>query len=534
MSCVKSTPIYIPAVRKGLRSVNSIGDGYSMQVSWYSAYPTVNGYNIAYNLYFASTKENVFDEGVKFTTNTTNNGISLIDFVPGDLYYWAVRATQYDPNWYDLAQLPTVDDAYVYPETLLASNITSTDAYIQILDNINLFPSYGVILVGHEYIRYSSKNTLTSTLNVSQRGFLGSDATLHNTDGYNGIKTYSPIVKFFKGLEEDNENTIFKQCTFNNPYYAYTITDGYKDKIDVITSKDDLSAEAAERVDFRSYDYSGWHRTDPRDLFQGKCLDTYIGGESFCADSSVGVGRQIRNMSLSERADRSQEMLLDTIGTGEEVVLLKRMWSGKTCRCYEPNSEYPQARCPSCYGTGIVSGYEQYYNPRKSSGRILVRFGPAAEDLKREEGGIENSIIFDCWTLSTPILTDSDILIRFNIDGTEEWRYEILDVTRNKLLYGETARQTFKAQRIRKTSPMYQIKAFRNTEFLPLKIQTLTGFMKGPQGIVIPHTHEIVLSESITDISQINQMTGISLGHNHSVINGIISSSLSHSHTIPV
>jgi len=60
--------------------------------------------------------------------------------------------------------------------------------------------------------------------------------------------------------------------------------------------------------------------------------------------------------------------------------------------------------------------------------------------------------------------------------------------------------------------------------------------MKGPGGVLIPHTHDIILSEAITSTTQINQMTEVSQGHNHTVISGIISienhRNLEHTHEI--
>ena len=65
------------------------------------------------------------------------------------------------------------------------------------------------------------------------------------------------------------------------------------------------------------------------------------------------------------------------------------MQTGITCACYLPSSEYPDDRCPYCHGTKFVIGYEQYYNPRRSDGRILIRVGPTPENLKMYDDEFE-------------------------------------------------------------------------------------------------------------------------------------------------
>jgi hypothetical protein len=158
----------------------------------------------------------------------------------------------------------------------------------------------------------------------------------------------------------------------------------------------------------------------------------------------------------------------------------------------------------------------------------LVRVGPADEDLKRQEGGLESDFTLDCWTLTVPTIKDSDILILFDQDNNEEFRYEVLSVTRNNTIVGLEGGQKFKMQRIRKTDPAYQIRVFRDTSKFPETLNTSIGLAVG----VAPHTHTIKVNENIKSINQINQTTGISQGHNHQIVNGKIVPILGHTHTI--
>jgi hypothetical protein len=536
MVCSANQPIYIPQMRRGIYLAKNRGDGYGVTLSWYQAYVDDSAFRLAYNVYYSSERETVFSDGPKYLSlNLDARTADIGDFVPGENYYFAIRATEYDPTWYNLSLLPSADgyDGYalkIYPETLLLDDIDDNDLAINIAD-INLFPPYGVIQVGVELIRYVGKNVPTNTLIISERGFLNTDVTLHTVDGYDGYKQRSPIIRFFAGLEDSNNMVVQEEIAINPPNDHYVLSDGYKDKTeDLLTT--DLSASDADRVDFPSYDYVGWHRTDPRYLFNGECLDSYIGGEMFCADGYNGIGNQVRNIPIAERSDQREEALLDL--TGEPVVLVKRLWKGIVCKCVQANKEYPEHRCPHCFGTGFVTGYEQYYNPRRSDSRILVRFGPAPDDLKMEDAGLESTVIHDCWTLVVPAIKDRDFIIRFNEDGTEEFRYEVLDVTRNKLFFSQSGKQNFKAQRVRKTDPIYQWRAFRNTATMPLKLNTTVGLLRGPNDVPKPHVHQIVLNEGIMTLSQINQTTGVTEGHNHTIINGIVQEALGHTHNIVI
>ena len=138
--------------------------------------------------------------------------------------------------------------------------------------------------------------------------------------------------------------------------------------------------------------------------------------------------------------------------TGRDAILIKKVRTGITCSCYLPSSEYPDDRCVRCYGTKFVFGFEQYFNPRMSNGRIRVRIGPTAESVKMQEAGYESEFPLDLWTLTTPTIKPRDVIVLFDQDGVnEEFRYEVSDVTRNNTIVGLQGGQHLKAIRIRKT-----------------------------------------------------------------------------------
>ena len=155
--------------------------------------------------------------------------------------------------------------------------------------------------------------------------------------------------------------------------------------------------------------------------------------------------------------------------TGEPVMLLKRIWSGKRCRCFTVRREHPKTRCAFCYGTGFAGGYNRYINPRAISERwvntpgfILARIHPYSDDLESVgDQGLRHPSELTAWTITVPTLKDRDIIIRYNRDPDtgafiEEFRYEVLDVTRNKLFFGDTGKQEFRMRRHDKTDVIYQ------------------------------------------------------------------------------
>jgi hypothetical protein len=526
-------PVYKPNKNGGINLSTGHGDGYVVNVQWDIAWPSTSNYQISYNIYFSTNRDTVFSEWPKYLSISQSNfSADIIDLSPGETYFFAVRAFQYEPGWYDLNFLPDgAPGLKVYPETTLTDDINDIDLIIPIAD-IDIFPNYGVIQIGTELIRYTSRDIPANSLiisSINDRGFLDTNVREHQVDGYDGYYMQSPIIRFFNGFEDDNAIVDQETCNFHYPNYAYTITDGYKFvTTDILTT--DLSATDENMADFPAYDYAGWRRGDPALLLQGGCIGSYIGGEDYCADSETGVGRMIRGIPMNEQAARREELLLRT--TGEPCVLLRRQWTGIRCSCFMPNMEYPEARCPSCHGSGYVLGYEQFFNPRRSDGRILVRFDPATDDVKSEEDGLESEFSPTAWTLVYPAIKDRDLLIRYDQDGMREFMYEIINVTRNKLFMGELGAQKLTLQRVRRTDIYNQIRVIDDTSTIPRNITTSIGFLRGASGLLIPHTHTVKINEHVVALTQINQTTSVSHGHNHEIISGIITNILGHSHII--
>lgn len=522
---------YLSRINQGLISCNSKGDGYTINLKWSTAYPSNSVNKVAYHIYMSTDEDKVFSEGVKFVSDGYTQA-DIGDLSPGQLYHFAVRAVEYAPATVNFSQLPQfTSNLKVYPNSYLRSTLSSSSTTVQLVD-VSDFPNYGIIQIGIELINYLSKDSLNNNLVLTnallQRGFLDTPVTFHNTDGYDGYETWvPPYASYIVGKEEMNTKIFPCQNRFEYPNYQRTDADGYHQVLkDLLTS--DLSGSDEYNEDFPAYDGVGWHRTDPVQLLNGECVGSYIGGEQFCADGYESVGGVLRGLSLQEQNNQRQELLLSV--TGEPVVLIKRMRTGITCKCYTPGQEYPDDRCPFCHGTKYVLGAEQYFNPRRSDGRIMARFTNADEDVKMSEAGLESEMLADVWTLTVPTIKDRDILIRFDQDGNEEYRYEVLSVNRNKTISSLQGGQKLRVQRIRKYDPAYQIRAFRDTSTMPVTKTTMPGSTTG----IPAHSHTYVINEK--DPSTFNQTSGIAFGHSHQIIfvNGVLTvlPVLGHTHTL--
>ena len=642
-------------VRAGTDAVGALGDGTTINIKWFQAYSNIPKYKIAYHIYYSTIKKTVFSDGIKYLSIDGSLQANIIDLIPGQEYFLAVRPVEYDPSIFDLAALPIAyDNLRIYPSSFLRQNIGPSDLIIPLLD-VTDFPSTGIIRVGVELIQYLAVDQVNNNLvlsggiapvgprfvvqpggnnylpysnnigigtinnlsvvssaalsetwnikcifvqrdnnnnpipntakfiaigsisgeqrdiytnpivwvangpNVSGnvlsfsiteggtsfregdgfmaqvigttpgvsggRGYNNTPITEHTTTGFDGYNTWNPSVPIFTLTESHQWDRIFAcQARFEYPHYAFTMVDGYHQVIKDILSTDLTAADAAN-VTFPEYDYAGYHRTDPVQLLNGTCVGSYIGGEMGCIDG-YGNYNIVRGMSLQDQNTQRQDMELSI--TGRPAVLIRRVQTGITCSCYLASSEYPDDRCPKCYGTKFVFGYEQYFNPRRSDGRIMVRPGPTAENLRMHEAGLESEYPLDLWTLTVPTIKTRDVLVLFDQDDNEEFRYEVGDVIRNNTILGLDGGQHLKTFRVRKFDPIYQIRIFRNTSDFPSTLNTSISFVPG----IPPHSHTIVINEKITSVSQINQTTGVSQSHNHPIVNGVVMEVLGHTHQI--
>lgn len=518
---------YINPSVVGLLHADSTGDGYSIRLKWAHAFPNDPKNSIAYNIYLSQNPRPAFDSQFftenfpSFISTSGATNVVLQDLTPG-MYFFGVRAFEYYKPAFDFSTLPAAYNGLVtLPQTLLTQDISATDGYIQVIDTEGFPTTNGTMRIGGELINYSFIDSFDNTFVLldpsTQRGYNGSLPAIHDTDGYDGYYFWNPAVIYWPIEFEEQNNHVYEAWSrFDINHYPYNDVDGYHQRVrDILTTP--LDASDALDNGFPEYDFSGYHRTDPTLLLNGTCVGSYLFGRVGCADGYLGVGQMVTGPGFNDQNLQRQEVLLSL--TGEPCCLIKRRWTGVTCSCFLPYNEYPEARCPTCAGTGFVIGYDQFFYDRRSDGRVMVRFDPSVDDLKPVDSGLESTFNPNSWLSGDVTVKSRDIIVRFDVTGVnEEFRYEIINVTRNKTLFSESGVEKFSLNRIRKTDPIYQIPIFRDTSLFPFSI--LTG-IAGSRGFP-NHQHSIRLSEKITDVSQINQITSTVLGHSHLIRNGVM------------
>lgn len=532
MCTLNDHPIYVPHSDVGISNCQSNSDGNIISIQWNRAYAHPYNLILAYNIYYSTDKQNVFSENPKYVSiGGATLAVDIDGFTPGDTFYFAVRATQWQSDWIDLNSLPDSGDSKVYPEGLLLQNVSQSDSVIYISD-LDTFPNTGIVQIGDELVQYLNKDLVNNSISGLTRGFLDSNIRFHNTDGYDGYYFESPIVSIWKGLEEKNQKIFSEVCDFSYPKFPVTEADGYANReVDLINT--DLSTSDSSLTTLPPYDFRGWRRINPADLLSGKCVGSYFGGEHFCADGYNGVGMVIRGSNVSEEAIKREEVLLETDAI--PCLLVRRKWTGMYCTCYVANKEYADDRCPFCAGSGRVIGWEPFYNPRRSDGRILVRFDATVDDVPYMDGGLESTFAPAGWTLPTPTIHDRDMLITYDkFTDAEVFRYEVLNVTRNILFNQTVGAQKLSLVRVRKTDPFYRIDAIGNTADVP---RIITTSIASVPGLILPHFHTFQIGPNIISPSQIFTTTSfngaiVKQGHSHQIKgDGTTLESFSHTHT---
>jgi len=439
----------------GVRRIEDVGNGMGLRLTWGEAVPADSNKQIHYNIYVSSTRFGVFNSGPRAITTARQ---VVINVPPGKLRYFAVRAVEYDPNDFDLTQLEQIgEDLYQYPEVLTLEN--DIDAYGATINvsTTNGYPEKGFLHIGSEVIQYESKDGENFYIEDTGRGAFTTLISTH---------AIGSAIQLFRGIEDGNTVILNDTAAWHEDNGTprnvdaigdYNVDeDGYRAaNADDITP--DFSISDAENEDFPAYDFKGYHRPSLQDTLDGRCVNSYVGGEF----------NGVRGLDLQERNLARLDLQLQV--TGMPAILLKRKWTGKRCACISMRREHQRTRCAYCYGVGFDGGYDRYNNTRPISehwrnvfGMIMVRVHPYTDDLEiKGDQGLTHPSELTAWTITIPTLKDRDLIILFNRDKNtgeffEEFRYEVLDVTRNILVLGDSGRQQFRMRRHDKTDVIYQ------------------------------------------------------------------------------
>jgi hypothetical protein len=438
------------AYQVGLDQTYDVGNGMGISLTWGPASAASPSDQVYYNVYAADKRINTLDYPVAITAANT----ATISVPPGNMYYFAVRATEFDPNMYDITQLDQIGDGvYAYPaQQTLAADIDAYGVTVDVADTTG-FPLSGFVQIDYEVLYYLYKSDTSFTIQQAGRGMYATPILPHSTGA---------VVKLFSGITDQNSVIVGGTAAWSKangpPHNAAEVgqfnvdLDGYRtNATDIITTN--LTASDAATINFPEYDYASYHRPSMETYFRGGCENSYAWGE---LNGQRGVGLQDQELSRLS-------MMLQT--TGEPVILLKRKQTGKRCRCVSLEREHATARCEFCYGTSFEGGYDRYVNSRaisevytNTAGMILVRVAPLADDFKlNQNNGLMQAVELPAWTINVPTLKPFDLIVRYNQDGTEEFRYSCVTVTRSRLMFGLSGRQDMKLKRLDKTSIEYSI-----------------------------------------------------------------------------
>jgi hypothetical protein len=553
-ACLKDKPEFYPTTI-GIQFVKDEGVGTEVSLYWEKAIPHNQDNIVLYNVYYSTDRNSVFENEPEFLVDdfkVTIGGIS-----PGDTNFFGVRAVEIDPIHFTFDGFKQAgSDMYFYPVGYLRSAMADSSMLVPLVSTEG-FPEYGFVHIDNELIKYNSIQLSPPGVVVatSGRGYQGTIAESHDSDSE---------VRVYCGIEDGNKNIVVGTPSFQKPNYSLTWErtdghgdDGYRDgmdgydgyrnhgtgetplwdgydgyfryhqtKYDSVTTNGDDNDNSG---DFSRIGYcANYSSQPPASFMQGQCRASYFGGTKVVFDKD-GNRHLVKVSDVQTHMLQREEVLLET--TGEPMVLLRRQWVGTTCLCVMLRQQHPDARCPVCFGTGYVVGYGQVFNPRRADRRILVRVEPATDDLDLvDNSGWSPKLEPTCWTISFPMIKDRDVLVRFNHEGNEIERYEILSVDRVRSLFGQTGVQKFKMKKLPKTDIIYQFPVTRKYSQNPNIIYTSTNSGSG----LAAHSHGVVVPVGIMDYSKLKVATFENQGHNHIIINGKLYDVLNHTHTLPL
>lgn len=446
--------------KPGIQSALDLGIGTAVRLGWKPAKTPDKYSTTVYNIYYSTELTTLFSTPKLFTTALEADVGQLKS---GDGYFFGIKAA-YFPSSLTLSSYTEVTpNVWKYPEVLTLDE-DLPDGYLgeyTVVGDTSEHPSSGFIQIGQEVLEYSDKTV--SSLTISRRDVLGFGLSDNHDAGgqishYYGIEDlntsyYMVTPSWDPGVETPWS---FPDPTDPDGYASMQNEDGYRAWM-VDNLNEDHTDFETDNIDFTAQDdLCGTYRTNTTgliNLYTGNMCNTYLGGR----EDGFGGGIRITEANL-----RRQELLLAQ--TGEPFLLLRHKVTGRQCPRFSIRGEHSTERCSICYGTRIVGGYDRYlyqrtYRPNitNPNGLIPMRVQPYKNDLPLLlNRGLAQTDELTLWAMSIPTIKKRDILIRFlpfepGEIPVEEFRYEVLSVERNRLLFADNGKQSITVRRLDKT-----------------------------------------------------------------------------------
>lgn len=452
--CNPALPVWAEASRPGIESAGDLGIGQVLELHWGVASAPA-GRQLYYNVYYNTNLANLFDAPQGITESET---VLVPGLSPGDGYACAVRATYY-PDAIELSEFDQLSGSlFAYPQTTTTTASFPASGLANLSVNSTTgWPTAGYLVLDSEVLQYGA--ITATTFAITRRDVFDFGQQAAHSSGTN--------VRFWAGIEDGNVQYYRATTSWDKgevaplmpvsgtPAYMQA-ADGYRTHATDNLTEDHGNYES-ENEDFRPYPFCGYRAPNFVALYTRNICNTYFGGRQ---DGFGGV--DINEVNLQR-----QEMLLGI--TGEPMTLLRRKHVGRQCPKLSHRHEHPHERCGRCYGTTFEGGYDRYEHPREirpgvenPNGLIMVRVAPYKNDLERSpERGLTQIDELSSWTIAIPQLRDSDIVVRYIFDPKtleiigEEFRYQVLHVTRNRIIVGNDGQQQFALRKLDKSDIIY-------------------------------------------------------------------------------
>lgn len=468
-SCGLTVPKWAMNDQVGILRVEDQGDGNSVKlISNIAVAP--EGFSAMYYVYYKAETSSLLFKSQPAVISTSNEAI-LPNISTTQSYCYGIRAAYFLPD-FTTSGMVALSGGFVVPQAVQLTNVFLFGQIGSMLvSSTSGFPNSGTLKIGREILKYSSK-TLNAFNIVSRDVF-----DVRRSEDYPVGKD----VSFFAGVSENNNyfwkmtNSWGKTGTgalplvdgygfWGNEYLQNP--DGYRE-IPVSPLLEDQSVVEQDGYTADAFDYCGLRSNDQSQFLSGDfCApNTVHGGGTYHGNSMLGEGGGI---NVFEGTLEREEMLLGI--TGEPFVLLRKKWTGRTCPHMSNRDEHANARCGICFHTGFIGGYDRYIHTRRIrpaeqniNGFFQMRVSEYSDEIASNEtrGLTVEKTDLQAWCPALPIIRDRDVLIRYKFDyetGTliEEFRYEVLSVTRNMLVLSKNGAQRVTMKRLNVTEEIYK------------------------------------------------------------------------------
>lgn len=467
-SCGLEVPKWINPNKVGLEQAIDVGDGYTVILKWdYATIPA--GFSpLYYQIFKSGDLKSLYDRPSYITTD---NEAVLQGIRPKTGNYYGVRASYFLSD-FTVSGMTGTAPLYEFPApTALQENLLQGVLGAIDVASTAGYPDSGLLKVGHEIIKYSSKTASSFTISARDVFALGWPEDLPSGTQIEMFRGIDDATSYFWRLNTswDGYGLGALPLEPGDGYWGFGYLqdpDGYRNFPEAAQNEDhSIQEEDAANAD--PFDYCGFRSNDQSQLLSGDfCAPrSPHGSGTYHGNSALGQGGGI---DVFEGNMERQEILLGI--TGEPFVLLKRKWTGKVCPRLSHRTEHPEARCSLCLGTSFEGAYDRYIHTRRlrpaeenPNGFIGVRVGPYQDelDLVDSRGFSTEKTDLSAWTLALPTIRDRDILIRYSFDYEtgrvkEEFRYEVLTVRRNRIALGKDGAQHLTLKRLNPTEEVYK------------------------------------------------------------------------------